>query len=125
MKLSTIRKSPLITNIWSRILFFTNIGLLSFIAFYTIFFTRVQDSAIPITYSSLKGFELNQWYHTTSYIIFALVATITNVAMAHILTSHTAETDQPLISWQNRLLVFNLFLLLMVLIVLRNIVRTL
>jgi hypothetical protein len=45
--------------------------------------------------------------------------------MAHILTSHTAETDQPLVSWQNRLLVFNILLLIIVLIVLRSIVRTL
>jgi hypothetical protein len=124
MKLRHLRKSPLITNMWSRVLLFVNLGMVGVITAYTLFFTRTQDSAIPIRYSSLQGFELDHWYHATSFVLFALIATATNFAMAHILTSHTAETDQPLVSWQNRLLVFNI-LLIIVLIVLRSIVRTL
>ncbi len=125
MKLRAIRKSPLVTNIWSRVLLFVNIGFVAAISLYALFFTRTQDSAIPIRYSSLQGFELDNWYHATSYVLFALIATLTNCVMAHILTSHTVETDQPLVSWQNRLLIFNLFLLAIILIVLRSIVRTL
>lgn len=126
MKLRSIRKSPLITNVWYRLLLFLNLGLAAFITFYTFFFIRAQDSAIPLRYSSLQGFELDQWYHVTSFVLFTLLVTGINSFMAHTLTTRTVgEGEQVLFPWISRLLFFNLFILLIVVAILRSIVRTL